>query len=166
LKRSPTIIVLTTLLAIVCLAVPLSAMLYLAWLRAVSAEQAILTAYARTAAMRARNSLTEISNALHALDPLPFPACSEKHITRMRQLTMNTRSIEEIGYYDRGVLACTSWGRSDTQKRRAPIDFTLPDDLQVSLRVLAPASQGNPMVAFQYHAQRIDGAGALHGCGH
>jgi sensor c-di-GMP phosphodiesterase-like protein len=152
LKRSPTIIVLTTLLAIVCLAVPLSAMLYLAWLRAVSAEQAILTAYARTAAMRARNSLTEISNALHALDPLPFPACSEKHITRMRQLTMNTRSIEEIGYYDRGVLACTSWGRSDTQKRRAPIDFTLPDDLQVSLRVLAPASQGNPMVAFQYHA--------------
>ncbi len=152
MKRSHSIIAVTVLLAVLAMSLPLSGMLYLAWLRAVSGEQAKLTASALTAAQRTSNSLAEISNTLRTLDPLTLTPCSDQHIARMRQLTVNTRSIEEIGYFDHDQLQCSSWGRNSKHVQQPPVDFTMVDGLQVRLRVPAIASKGNVMVGFQYRA--------------
>lgn len=150
MKRSQIIILLTVLLIVVCTVLPLAGMLYFAWQRAVSDEQANLTMSAQTAIQRANIVLNEARVALHALEPLTVPACSEQHITQMRQLTVNTRSIEEIAYFDKDGRQCSSWGQSALHDSRPAVDFTTSDGLQISLRVLPTSSQGKPMVAIQY----------------
>jgi sensor c-di-GMP phosphodiesterase-like protein len=150
LKRSQIIILLTVLLIVVCTVLPLAGMLYFAWQRAVSDEQANLTISAQTAIQRANIVLNEARVALHALEPLTFPPCSEQHIAQMRQLTVNTRSIEEIAYFDKDGRQCSSWGQSALHDARPAVDFTTSDGLQISLRVLPASSQGKPMVAIQY----------------
>ncbi|EJL94409.1 putative signal transduction protein containing sensor and EAL domain containing protein [Herbaspirillum sp. CF444] len=154
MSRSRVIFV-TVLLALVGAALPLIIMLYFSWTRAVSEEQNRLALYAQQAILRANISFSEIRSALHAIEPLNLKPCSDAHIARMRQLTVNTRSIEEIGYFRNGKLQCTSWGRSDKYIEQTPVDFTTPDGLQVTLRMTPAISLGNSMVAVQYGAHNV-----------
>ncbi|ASU40986.1 hypothetical protein hmeg3_23585 [Herbaspirillum sp. meg3] len=149
------IIVVTGLATILCATLPLASMLYFSWKRAVSEEQGRLAVYAQRAILRSNISLDEIRSALHALEPLTMQPCSEQHIARMRQLTVNTRSIEEIGYFEHGVLKCTSWGHAEKYAEQTPVDFVTADGMQVSLRMMPAITQGNTMVAFHYHSHNV-----------
>ncbi|WP_050478287.1 EAL domain-containing protein [Herbaspirillum rhizosphaerae] len=149
------IIVVTGLATILCATLPLASMLYFSWKRAVSEEQARLAVYAQRAILRSNISLDEIRSALHALEPLTMQPCSEQHIARMRQLTVNTRSIEEVGYFEQGVLKCTSWGHAEKYATQTPIDFVTADGMQVSLRMMPAVTQGNTMVAFHYGSHNV-----------
>ena len=149
------IIVVTGLATILCATLPLASMLYFSWKRAVSEEQGRLAVYAQRAILRSNISLDEIRSALHALEPLTMRPCSEQHIARMRQLTVNTRSIEEIGYFEHGVLKCTSWGHAEKYAEQTPVDFVTADGMQVSLRMMPTVTQGNTMVAFHYHSHNV-----------
>jgi len=149
------IIVCTGMATILCATLPLASMLYFSWKRAVSEEQARLSVYAQRAILRTNISLDEIRSALHALAPLTMKPCSEQHIARMRQLTVNTRSIEEIGYFEQDILQCTSWGRAEKHAEQTPVDFVTPDGMQVSLRIMPMVTQGNIMVAFRYRSHNV-----------
>ena len=149
------IIVVTGLATVLCATLPLASMLYFSWKRAVSEEQARLAVYAQRAILRSNISLDEIRSALHALEPLTMRPCSEQHIARMRQLTVNTRSIEEIGYFEQGVLKCTSWGHAEKYAEQTPVDFVTADGMQVSLRMIPAVTQGNTMVAFHYRSHNV-----------
>ncbi|MFL9876981.1 EAL domain-containing protein [Herbaspirillum rhizosphaerae] len=154
MNRSRLIFV-TILLALVGAALPLVIMLYFSWSRAVTDEQSRLTLYAQQAILRANISFNEIRSALHAIEPLNLKPCSDTHIARMRQLTVNTRSIEEIGYFRDGKLQCTSWGRNDKYVEQTPADFVTADGLEVTLRVSPVVTQGNPMMAIQYRSHNV-----------
>ena len=154
MKRSRVILI-TTVLTILCAVLPLAFMLYLSWTRAVSEEQTRLTQYAERAIARANISFTEIRSALHAIEPLNLPPCSDAHIARMRQLTVNTRSVEEIGYFRNGFLQCTSWGRTNQRVTGTPPDFVTSDGLQVTLRMLPAVTQSNPMMSVQYGSHNV-----------
>ncbi len=41
----------------------------------------------------------------------------------MRTLTVDTPSVEEIGYFEKGLLKCTSWGRTSGEFAESPADF-------------------------------------------
>jgi len=154
LDRSRAIIV-ATVLVIISIVAPLGSMMYLAWTRAVNDEQARLELFARRAIQRANISLREIRSALYAVEPLNLLPCSPDHIARMRRLTVNTRSVDEIGYFENGLLKCTSWGLVNGRVEQTPADFVTEDGLEVTLRMQPLITQGNAMMALQYRSHNV-----------
>ena len=154
MDRSRAIIV-ATVLVIVSIVAPLGSMMYLAWTRAVNEEQGRLELFARRAIQRATISLREIRSALYAVEPLNLLPCSPDHIARMRRLTVNTRSVDEIGYFENGLLKCTSWGLVNERVHQTPADFITEGGLEVTLRMQPLITQGNAMMALQYRSHNV-----------
>lgn len=103
-----TILIIAACLAICAGVAPLAAMAYLSQARAIRAEQDHLAEYARWTLTRADMTLNDARNSLQRLKGQS--GCTQAHIARMRQLAVDVRSVEEIGHYQGGRLACTSWG--------------------------------------------------------
>jgi sensor c-di-GMP phosphodiesterase-like protein len=154
-----SVILIAVFLALLGIALPIAGMLYLSWERAVSAEQARLLQYADNAIGRATLSFTEVGNALRTFDQLDIEPCSDAHIAMMRRITLNTRSVDEIGYYRKdGLLECTSWGMTHGEIRQVPPDFVTPDGLGLVFNVYPMISHGKLMTEVRYknHNALID----------
>ena len=146
-----SVILTAVFLALLGIALPIAGMLYLSWERAISSEQARLLQYADNAIARATQSFGEVGNALRMFENVDVAPCSEAHIGMMRKVTLNTRSVEEIGYYQKdGLLACTSWGVTRGRVRQVQPDFITPDGLSLVFNVYPMISQGKLMTEVRY----------------
>ena len=142
--RRQTILILAACLAFCAGVAPLAATAYLSRARAVRAEQIHLAEYARWTLMRADITLAQARGALRQLRG--EHGCTPAHIAHMRQLTIDARSVEEIGHYQDGRLACTSWGPvGEMIPQRAP-DERLPNGEGLSLRVKPLVTRGREML--------------------
>ncbi|MDQ2139978.1 EAL domain-containing protein [Alcaligenaceae bacterium B3P038] len=129
------IIAIASLLALIGAAVPIAAMLWITWSLAVSDEKALLTTTAERVLTRANRAAGDAQRTFDVLADTRLAPCSSGHIEQMRQLVFNTRSVEEIGYFDNGRLACTSWGITEKPIFFRPPDFTTSKGLGVTLNV-------------------------------
>ena len=154
MDRSRAILI-ATVLVIISIVAPLGSTMYLAWARAVNEEQGRLELFARRAIQRANISLREIRSALYAVEPLNLLPCSPEHIARMRQVTVNTRAVDEIGYFEHGLLKCTSWGLVSEHIQQTPVDVVTEDGLEITLRMQPLITNGNPMMALQYRSHNV-----------
>ena len=102
---------------------------------AIEAEQERLSIFANRAITRANRSLGEISEALRAMADFPGEPCSPGHIMEMRRLTMNTPTVEEIGYFESLQLKCTSWGKTEGAIPYRRGDYTTDDGIEVTIRM-------------------------------
>ncbi len=68
----------------------------------------------------------------------------------MRVLTIDTPSVHEFGYFENGILKCTSWGVTETRIEQVPADYTTPDGLEVTINMQPLVTRGKPMMAIQY----------------
>lgn len=150
-----SVILVAILLALLGTALPIAATWYFSWVRAVAAQQRQLSGIADLAIKRAALSFKEIGGALRVMDPLTVAPCSRAHIALMRLNTINTRSVDEMGYLENGLLKCTSWGPTTTQIHRAPAQFITPDGLEVILRVDPVVSMGHQMMELRYKNHNI-----------
>ena len=139
-------------LAVIGVIVPIALMAWLSWQSAIHAEQERLEEMATQAIARANATIDNARHALTSLSPLVFAPCSSEHIARMRELSMNSRAVAEIGYYEHRVLKCTSWGRIDMHVEQTLADFTTPDGVQIKTRMAPVFSGGETMMAVQYGA--------------
>jgi sensor c-di-GMP phosphodiesterase-like protein len=146
-RRRSRIIAVAVCLGLLGAAVPIAAMAYMSWVIAVEREQSRLELFAARTIMRATNTLADAKGALDAIAATSEVLCSEAHITGMRAQTVNTRSIEEMGYFENGLLKCTSWGRTDGEVAKSHVDYVTPDGIEMSIRMQPLVSGGKPMVA-------------------
>jgi sensor c-di-GMP phosphodiesterase-like protein len=116
----------------------------------VKAEHSRLEAFANRAITRASRAYEETKNALHAIQGFDAPPCSKHHIEQMRMLTIDTPSVHELGYFENGILKCTSWGVTETRIEQVPADYMTPDGLDVTISMDPLVSRGKPMMAIQY----------------
>ncbi|KKB13691.1 signal peptide protein [Devosia geojensis] len=129
-------------------AIPIIAMAWMSWTIALQKEQDALALFAERALARAQATFEDARSALTAIAATPFEPCSPQHVARMRTLTIDTLSVEEMGYFgDDGVLRCTSWGPAEGDVGKAGIDYVTPDGLEVSLRVAPAVSRGATVTA-------------------
>jgi sensor c-di-GMP phosphodiesterase-like protein len=148
--RRSRIIAVAVLLALIGAVVPIATALYVASRLAVKAEQDRLTLFAERAITRANLSYAEAKDTLQTVNAWGFEPCSPAHIAQLRALTMNTRSVEEIGYFKNGMLKCTSWGTTQSKIEQTPPDFTTADGIEVTVRVPAVAAGSDKtMMAMQ-----------------
>lgn len=144
------VIVTAILFAILGGVLPMAAMYYVSWTRAVHKEQKELKIIADRVLVRAKMSFQQTAEVLQVLNQTEFNPCSPAHIARMRTLTINTRAVDEIGYFKDGFLKCTSWGLTEEKIKQLSGDFVTEGGVEVKLRMLPLVTGGNPMMAFHY----------------
>jgi len=130
--------------------VPIAAMVYISWTITVEKQQDNLERVAEQTIMRASRTFEDAKLALGSLAYPRLPPCSPQHIARMRVIAFNTSSVAEVGYFENGLLKCTSWGAEEDKVDRAPVDYVTPDGLEVARRVQPAVSMGNPVMALYY----------------
>ncbi|TPN50985.1 MULTISPECIES: EAL domain-containing protein [unclassified Mesorhizobium] len=152
------IIVTAVVLALLGAIVPIAAMFHLSWTQAVENEYERLHQFASRAIARADMSLDEANDALRQVDRFSGIPCSAEHIARMRQLTINTRTIEEMGYFENGLLKCSSWGPTEGRVARSRPDFITSDGIAVTARMQPVMSVGHTLMAlqFKHHNALVD----------
>ncbi|HEV7319491.1 MAG TPA: EAL domain-containing protein [Ensifer sp.] len=144
------IVVIASILAALGAILPMLAAYYLSWSIAVRGEQMRLARLADYAIMRADAALDEATHALKTADRFDVPPCMASHISAMRALVVNTTAIEDIGYFENGLLRCTSWGYPPRRLTRAqPADFVAANGIEVIPRMYPTISTGTAMTAFR-----------------
>ena len=151
-----SVIVAAVGLALLGAIIPIAAMLYFSRVLATGKEHQRLALIAQRIISRAEMSLTDATSALHQINTFTGTPCSPAHVARMREITIITRTIEEIGYFDGGLLKCTSWGITQGEVRQTPPDFTTADGIEVTVSVQpVVVAEQMPMMALQYHAYNV-----------
>ena len=150
-----SVIVAAVGLALLGAIIPIAAMLYFSRVLATEKEHQRLALIAERIISRAGISLTDATRALHEINTFNGTPCSSAHIARMREITISTRAIEEIGYFEGGVMKCTSWGLPEGEVLETAPDFTIAGGIGVIINVQPLVAQKTPMMALQYHAYNV-----------
>ncbi|OHV95889.1 hypothetical protein AKG95_13415 [Janthinobacterium lividum] len=153
--RRKRIIVTSVLVAVIGVAAPLSLAFYLSSVRAEQGEQERLRLLAGYALERAHRSIASASMALRSADVLDLAPCSEAHIQQLRRIAITTRSIDDIGYVENGLLKCTSTGMEETRIAITPADFTLANGMGLDFNLRPVVSGGKRMVGLTYRAYKV-----------
>ncbi|WP_035818841.1 EAL domain-containing protein [Janthinobacterium sp. RA13] len=153
--RRKRIIITSVLVAVIGVAAPLSLAFYLSSVRAEQGEQERLRLLAGYALERAHRSIASASMALRSADALELAPCSEAHVQQLRRITITTRSIDDIGYVENGLLKCTSNGIEDERIAITPADFTLDNGMGLDFNLRPVVSGGKRMVGLSYRAHKV-----------
>ena len=153
--RRKRIIIIGTLVALAGVAAPLGLTWQWSQQRAIAAEQQRLRFLASHALQRAERTFRDASTALHSFAPLMEAPCSDAHIQQMRRTTVRTRSIDDIGYFENGVLKCTSSGMEQERIKISPPQFLLADGVGVDIDLHPSVSAGKRMVGAAYLSHKV-----------
>ncbi len=145
-----TNIAIASLLAVLAAVVPLVGIALYARHSAARDEKRHLEEYAGWTLKRSERGLDLARGALAEIAGEGFTTCSPAHIARMRELTLETRSVEEIGYFVDGRLACTSWGPVQQVIKVGPPEVPLTDGYGLDLKIHTKLSAGMKMNALRY----------------
>lgn len=149
------IILAATLIAIVGAAIPIALSLHYSWQLTVASEQRLLAGHADRVLVRTVLAMRDAAGVLAVMDDFRGRPCSAAHIALMRQQTIDTESIDEVGYFAEGALRCTSWGATPAGISQAAADFVTPDGLAVTTRIMPIVSRGKPMMAVHKGAHNV-----------
>ena len=141
-SRRARVVFVGLLLGILGTVLPMAAMTYVSYQIASWKELSFLSQIAEQTIFRTKTTFQDARQVMAVMEDADLPPCSEKHIALMRNQTVNTPAVEEIGYFENGHLKCTSWGVSSRDIEGTPADFRTPDGLSVTLRVTPDASFG------------------------
>lgn len=122
---------------------------------AVNEEQQRLTLFAGRAVARAGLTLDSARTVLLSARQFTARPCSDDHIQEMRLMVINAKSIEEMGYFESGLLKCTSWGITTATVVRAAPGFTLADGIQVTLHMKPTVTMGKRMTALHLGSYNV-----------
>lgn len=144
--RRKRILMTSVLAALAGVAMPLAVAYQLSMARAVQGEEARLRVLAGYALERAQRTLDSAGAALRRFEPLAVTPCSAAHIEALRQTTITTRSVDDIGYVEQGVLKCSASGMRATPVKTTPADFAMDDGVGVDFNLEPAVSGGQRMV--------------------
>jgi len=149
------IIFISILAAVAATLISLVTAFCLSWSSAIEQEQKRLTVFAGQAAVRADMTLNAARKVLQNAGQFKAPPCSEQHIQEMRLAVINSKSVEEMGYFDAGLLKCTSWGITTARVAQGVSDFTMADGIQVTLRMKPMVTMGKRMTALHLDSYNV-----------
>ena len=144
----------SVLAALLGVAAPLGLAMHLSMERAVQAEQERLRFLASYALERAQRTLVSAGDALRSFEPLDVAPCSPAHIERLRRTTITTRSVDDIGYVENGMLKCSASGMQAVPVSVTPPAFTLMNGMGVDFDLRPVISGGRRMVGLVHGAHK------------
>ncbi|MGF9564446.1 EAL domain-containing protein [Neorhizobium sp. JUb45] len=148
MKRSRVILE-AVILAFLGALLPLFLTIYGAWSLSLRMEEDRLMDIASQATTRAERSFLDAAATLKTLGGRRFISCTDAHIGEMRRLVVNSRTVEEIGYIEDGMLKCTSWGPENRLIKELAPDFVVGKDIKAWVDVIPMVTGANPMSVVQ-----------------
>lgn len=149
MKRLP-VLVISFLSSSLAIAVPLSMAYLYSQRRANHVQETTLTEHSQGTLARAELAYNDAVAALKEVDASHWTTCSPAHIEAMRLSTFNHRSLSEIGFVDKGVLACTSWGLVTHVIPHGTYTFVRRDGVGIHLGIKPAVVPGNVTIAINY----------------
>lgn len=157
LNNKNKVVALAIVATIVAALGPAAIMMVLSRQAVLSAEHERLARHAEGVIERAEQVFASSQTALKALSPLILRPCSREHIEQMRLMVVNSRIVDEMGYYEHGLLKCTAWGpvRAELAPAQARSDFVAGDQIEVALDQSSFVADGPRMMSLQYGAHNV-----------
>lgn len=155
IDRRKRVIIAGVALAVIGTVVPIASTVWISTNIAYEKERLSLKRYAKRTIARADSTLQEAHSVLLAMQSARLEPCSAEHIAMMRDITVQSISIEEIGYFERDMLKCTSWGKTTDIYPKAPTDFTTPEGLEVALLIKPYSSFRERLNAVQLDSYNV-----------
>lgn len=134
---------------------PALAAVYTASVVAAHREQIQLTLFATYAIERTDTTFSGVSQALMQTQMLTDKPCSKEHMDDLKRIAIETRPITEIGYFDDGLLKCTSWGMAGMRVAAGTPAFTTRNGVKVVLNMTASIPTTANMLGLQRGAYCI-----------
>jgi sensor c-di-GMP phosphodiesterase-like protein len=147
--RTRRIIALAVVTSIAGAVLAMAGATYFSWVFAARSASNELSRVANLMLERRADVVAQATMVLHEIGATRLSPCSPAHIDAMRRLSFNSRSVEEIGYFEDGLLKCTSWGATLAIIEQPLPDFRTPDGFAVTVALLPLVTRGNRMVAIQ-----------------
>ncbi|RAP38448.1 hypothetical protein B1207_00735 [Legionella quinlivanii] len=150
MERAKLIIV-ASLLAIVGAVIPILIVLYLSVERAIQAEQKHLSNITDEIVKRASHTAGLARETLYELNRLKIqPVCSPEHVNVMRKMTVDNPVVEEIGFFENGLLKCSIWGALNTPVSQYAPDLITARGFGASFNIKSTVRNNKLLIAFQY----------------
>lgn len=146
-QRRSRIVTFGLILGLIGATLPVVAMGWMSWQIAQRSAFSVLDAYADAALQRASETFHSARLSLIKTGQSELMPCSEAHIAMMRDETINSPFVDEIGYFSDGILECTSWGPVNQLLERSHADFITVEGSPVTLRLKPAASFQGEMTA-------------------
>ncbi|AEK55791.1 MULTISPECIES: EAL domain-containing protein [Brucella] len=134
---------------------PALAAVYTSSVVAAHREQIQLTLFATYAIERTDTTFSGVSQALMQTQMLTDKPCSKEHMDDLKRIAIETRPITEIGYFDDGLLKCTSWGMAGMRVAAGTPAFTTRNGVKVVLNMTASIPTTANMLGLQRGAYCI-----------
>lgn len=145
-----TVIVVAFVSSSLAIGLPLGMAYVYSQRRANHEQEMYLAERSQSALARAAFTYDDAVAALKEVEASHWTNCSPAHIEAMRLATFNHHSISEIGFVDKGLLACTSWGVVDHVIRHTPYTFARRDGVGIHLGIKPSVVPGNMTIAINY----------------
>lgn len=146
-QRRSKIVAIGIILGLAGTLLPIAAMNWVSFQIAQRNAVSVLDSYADTALERASQTFHYARQSLVTVGQSKLIPCSDAHIAMMRDETINSAFVDEIGYFSDNILRCTSWGHVQQFVERQQTDFTTAGGASVTLRVKPTASFQGEMIA-------------------
>ncbi|MFQ0813130.1 diguanylate phosphodiesterase [Brucella anthropi] len=148
MKRNHWLIATAVCIAFAIIA-PVLAAIYTSYVMATHEEQARLTAIATHAIERSDATFADVSQTLVRARKLADAPCSKGYMDNLKQMVMEIRPISEIGYFEAGLLKCTSWGLPEMRVTPGTPAFTTRNGVKVVLNKTASMPIKTKMLGLQ-----------------
>ncbi|KTD45249.1 regulatory protein (EAL domain) [Legionella quinlivanii] len=150
MERAKLIIV-AILLAIVGAVIPILVVLYLSVERAIQTEQKHLSNITHEVVKRASHTASLAREALYELNKLHIQSvCAPDHLNAMRKITVDNPVVEEIGFFENGLLKCSIWGAANSPVSQYAPDLITARGFGASFNIKSMVRNNKLLIAFQY----------------
>jgi len=153
--RRRRIMATAVLLALAGIAAPLAVAWHWSGARAENAERQRLQQLAGYALARAQRTFDSAGQVLRQANALQMAPCAPAHLQRLRELTITTRSVDDIGYVQDGQLRCAASGTQTAGIGITPSQFTRADGVGVDVALHPQVSGGKRMVGLALGSYKV-----------
>ncbi|QIB33974.1 EAL domain-containing protein [Ancylobacter pratisalsi] len=141
-----------------CTALLVTIACFVSWQLALKDQRERLTLHAEHTVQHIQAAYQDISNALHLADASGFKDCSPAHVLRLRDITRNTVSVDNMAYAPGEIVECNSWGPLTRRLPTIPPAFIMPDGIGILPNWLPSQDARGPqmILTFAGHAAVVD----------
>tara|TARA_R110000868_G_scaffold49287_2_gene159025 strand:- start:58608 stop:60257 length:1650 start_codon:yes stop_codon:yes gene_type:complete len=127
-----------------------------AWLASVMAERnthETLNLYGSVPVIRMEKVIEQAHDVLQTVEGMT--GCTPEHIAAMRNAVMQSYFIDEVGYFEDGELACSSWGMAPPGIAENRIDFVLPNGVGLRASITPGQTDAGSVMALHLGAHNV-----------
>lgn len=144
-------IVIAIILAVIGASLSIASTLYFSLIRTEKMERGELSHLADVAGYRAHVLFKESYQVLKSIEAMNvMTPCSKEHINLMRQAILSLHSIDELEYFENGVLKCSAYQMTEEKLQLIPSNYTMSNGIEIMFNFQRMSTEDRDEIAIRY----------------